>query len=257
MVPNIVAAVLPNFGVRPEVHRRDAGAYTSLRVDAELPHLRLQRGPLHPELAPPRPVAAHLAAGIAQRLQDRFALRRRQRHYTSPGADARRFNSPHRRLQRRPGRQNHRPLDEVLQLANVARPVVARQRLHRLRRNAGDPPVHAPRVLLHEIAHQQRDVLAPVAQRRHRHRENVQAVIQVGAEFALLHHAAPGRDWWPPPGARPSESCANCPAARTRAPAARAAAWSAAPAESRRPRPETWCRDAPVRSGRCAARWRR
>ena len=168
-----------------------------------------------------------------------------------------RLELAHRRLQRGAGRKNHRALDEVLQFADVAGPVVARQRLHGFGRDVGDAPVHAAGVLLHEVAHQQRNIVAPFAQRRHRDGEDVEAVVEIGAELPLLHQLLPGRDWWRPPGGRRCGWCASCPGARIRAPAGRAAAWSAVPAESRRLRPGTWCRGGPARSARCAARWRR
>ena len=39
----------------------------------------------------------------------------------------------------------------------------------------------------HEMAHEIRDIVAAVAQRRHEDRKNVEAVEQVFAEFAVLH----------------------------------------------------------------------
>ena len=59
-----------------------------------------------------------------------------------------------------------------------------------------------------------------------------------------------GRDSSRRPAARPRGSSACCPAARTPVPAARAAAWTAAPAECRRLRRETASRRARARSGR-------
>ena len=45
-------------------------------------------------------------------------------------------------------------------------------------------------VLLEEVLRQQRDVLLALAQGRQRHRDDVQAVVEVLAELPLLHHLA-------------------------------------------------------------------
>ncbi|EWS52847.1 hypothetical protein X551_04363 [Methylibium sp. T29] len=84
------------------------------------------------------------------------------------------------------GRQHHAALHQVLELADVARPVVGQ---HRVDRAAGEA-AHAPAValveLVQEVVHEHRDVLAPLAQRRHPHRQHVEAEEQVLAEAAGL-----------------------------------------------------------------------
>ncbi|GAB3484895.1 hypothetical protein GCM10027398_44490 [Azotobacter salinestris] len=64
--------------------------------------------------------------------------------------------------------EDHRPLDDVLQFAHVARPVVAHQH------------AQGPRG----------DVGAALAQRRHGDGEDVEPVIEILAEAALLYHAS-------------------------------------------------------------------
>ena len=91
------------------------------------------------------------------------------------------------RLDERAGRQNRRPLDDVAQLAHVARPVVLLEHPHRLLIDAGDRLLIAQVELVQERLHQQRQIVAPVAQRRQADREHVQAVEQVFAQLALLH----------------------------------------------------------------------
>ena len=87
-----------------------------------------------------------------------------------------------------------------------------------------------------EVVGQQRDVLAPLAQRRHGQRHDVEAVVEVLAEGAGARSPAPGRGWWRrSPGRRPRSSACRR-RARTPAPAARAAASPAAPAAARRSR---------------------
>ena len=81
-------------------------------------------------------------------------------------------------------------------------------------------PLGARGELLHEVADQQRDVLLAFAQRRHLDREHVQAVEQVAAERALVHHLLRDRGWSRRSAGRRRAGSACCRAARTRAPAA-------------------------------------
>ena len=74
-------------------------------------------------------------------------------------------------LQRRAGGEDDRALDDVLQLADVARPGVARQGIHDRGRDGFDPPAHAAGELLGEMAHQSRDVVAALPQGRQHHRK--------------------------------------------------------------------------------------
>ena len=92
--------------------------------------------------------------------------------------------------------QDHRPLDVVLQLADVARPVVVAEQPHRL----GVDPPHLAAVLLgvalQEELDQRRDVLAALAQGRQVDRHDVEPVVQVLAEPAgldLVEQVAVGR----------------------------------------------------------------
>ena len=84
------------------------------------------------------------------------------------------------------GGQHHRPLHVVLQLADVARPVVVAQKLHGLGLDMG----HVAEVLLvvdaEEEAHQLRNVLAALAQGGQIDRHHVEAVVEVLAETGGL-----------------------------------------------------------------------
>ena len=95
-------------------------------------------------------------------------------------------------------RQDGQPLDQVLQLAHVARPGVLLQRLQAGIRAASRRAAVAPVVLVHEEACQQRDVAAAFAQGRDGDAHHVEPVPQVFAELALVHHllqvAVGGRD---------------------------------------------------------------
>ena len=94
-------------------------------------------------------------------------------------------------------RQRERPLDQVLELADVARPVVALEHLHRVDRDLAQRATSiCSAVLLQEEVDQERDVLAPLAQRRQVDRDDVEAVVEVLAEVARRRSAARGRGWW-------------------------------------------------------------
>ena len=81
----------------------------------------------------------------------------------------------------------HGSLDRVLELANVARPVIRREHVDRRRRDAPDALAVFARVLLDEVIGEQHDVRLPLAQRRREDGEDGQPVVQVGAEPPFLH----------------------------------------------------------------------
>ena len=93
-----------------------------------------------------------------------------------------------RHSQSRPGGENNGALHQILQLANISRPVVSDQNAHGLAGDGVHHLAHAAGELLHEVAHQQRYIVLPVAQGRDLHGEYVQAIEQVGAELAVFHH---------------------------------------------------------------------
>ena len=105
------------------------------------------------------------------------------------------------------------------------------------------------RVLAQEVLDEQRDVLAPLAQRRNLDAHHVQAVEEIRAEAPVRHHrreVAMGRRDHPDVdghGARPSRPGAP-PCA-----GGRAAAWPARRAGSRRPRPGRACPGSPSGTG--------
>ena len=121
----------PNIGVR-EIWGRFPVA-----------HSGSNSGSLHSQLGGGSALAAHAAGG--SRSARRMASRSAASRATVPAAVPPLLQLSHRRLQHRTGRDNHRALDEVLQFPDVARPMIARQRLHRLGRNGQYSPVHAAR----------------------------------------------------------------------------------------------------------------
>lgn len=85
------------------------------------------------------------------------------------------------------GPQNEQPLDQVLELAHVARPGMLLELLHGLGAVKGRLAVGAPGLEFREPPDEQRDVFAPLAQGRQAQGHRVQAVEQVGAELFLQH----------------------------------------------------------------------
>ena len=84
-------------------------------------------------------------------------------------------------------REDQGALDDVAQLADIARPVVRLERGHRFFRDGRRRHPPLGREAREEMADQLGDVLAPLAQRRKAHRHDVEAVEEVLAE-------APGGD---------------------------------------------------------------
>src|SRR5437867_1710065 len=66
----------------------------------------------------------------------------------------RRLNRPfeRRQLQAAAVRQDHRPVEDVLKLADVPGPGMAHQRFHHIGRNRVDAPAELPGVMHHEVA---------------------------------------------------------------------------------------------------------
>ena len=77
-------------------------------------------------------------------------------------------------------------LDRVFQLADVARPVVPQEGLHRVGGDLGDRRALLGAVLLEEMHRQERNILGSLAQRGQVDPDHVEPVEQVGAEPALL-----------------------------------------------------------------------
>src|SRR5690606_38715336 len=77
-------------------------------------------------------------------------------------------------------------LDDVLQLAHVARPVVTVEAVEGIERQGRLRQAHVRSQCRHEVPHQQRQVLDPFTQRRYSHADDVEPVEQVLAEQPLL-----------------------------------------------------------------------
>src|SRR5262249_13574968 len=74
--------------------------------------------------------------------------------------------------------------------ADIAGPMIVLHSLHDLIRDRLDLLPLLLGELLNEVAGEQWNILAPLAQRRQRHRKDVQPVIEISAELPFLNHAS-------------------------------------------------------------------
>ena len=137
----------------------------------------------------------------AQRLGDQGALEVLHRRGQRPRAGGLQVAEG-----RRTGRDaEHAAVGHVAQLAHIARPVVGQQPGLARRVGGGQRALVARGRLQQEMLEQQRDVLAPLAQRRQRQRDDAEPVVEVGAKAPLVrqrlqvglgrcHHPAIDRD---------------------------------------------------------------
>ena len=84
-------------------------------------------------------------------------------------------------------RQHDRPVDDVLELAHVSRPVVANERLQGPGRDRADVAIALAGDLAHEVLDEDRNVVAPLAERGHVDGHHVQAIEEIVAERPLAH----------------------------------------------------------------------
>ena len=152
--------------------------------------------------------------------------------------------------------QRHRLLDHVLELADVAREVVLDELLDHALGEAG-VRVHLPVVLVEEELDEQRDVFAPLAQRRQMEARDVEAVVEVLAEALLCDRLRQIRVGGRDDADVDLDRLVLADAADLALLDARAAAWPGTTAWSRRSRRRRTCRRRPPRTGPCARRRRR
>src|SRR2546425_4903639 len=157
------------------------------RFDPELFHLREERRTLEAETRRGSARTCDDAVRLAENLEDVFAhgvieglwLRGGDPGYPHPGVQG-------RQLQARAAREDHRSVDGVLKLADVAGPRVAHEPLHHIGRNRLDAPAETSGVVRDEVAHEKRDILGPLAKGREIDRKDVQPVVEIGAKLSRL-----------------------------------------------------------------------
>ena len=83
--------------------------------------------------------------------------------------------------------EDERPLDGVLQLADVAGPRVRREQIARLVAEAGVWLAHLTAQLTHEVISEEQDIVAPFAQGRQMDAKHRKSVVKILAEPAIGH----------------------------------------------------------------------
>src|SRR6266478_3861505 len=78
--------------------------------------------------------------------------------------------------------KDHGPLDDVLELANVSRPMIGLEQLQRVLVDSADVLLGLLRIALHEVLDQHRNVFSPFPKSGEVDREDVQAIEEVGAK---------------------------------------------------------------------------
>src|ERR1700733_13251592 len=83
--------------------------------------------------------------------------------------------------------QSHRTFDHILKLANVARPIIGLQEIHRFLLDGPKPFSNPLSKSRNEILRKHRNICHTLAQRGHRDRYDVQSVEEVVAKLAFAH----------------------------------------------------------------------
>ena len=151
----------------------------------------------------------------------------------------------------------HRALDHVIQLADVALPGMLQHQLQGRAVEPADAFAIALRVRCQKMRAQQRNVFAPFPQRRQMDLDGVQAEQQVLPEAPGIALLRPDGRWWPRSRAHPRAWSSTIPRAPSRPLPERAASSPANSSGRWRSHPETACRRRPARSGPRDPSWRR
>ena len=151
---------------------------------------------------------------------------------------------------------NQRTLNDVLELADVARPRIALQRLQHLGWNGGDVTLEDALPLADDGPHEGGDVLPPFAQGRQPDGEHVQPVVQVGPELPFRHRSSRGPCASRQRFGHRRRGFATTRRVRRPLPGGRAATSAEGPSADRRSRRGRASRDAPARTAPVAERWR-
>ena len=84
-------------------------------------------------------------------------------------------------------REDDRAFDDIAQLADVAGPIICLQRGHGFIGDGRRTQALLGRITREEAVRERRNVVAPLCQRRHLHRDDVEPVEEILAEALLFH----------------------------------------------------------------------
>src|SRR5215470_11704106 len=87
-------------------------------------------------------------------------------------------------------RENDRALDKVRQFPDISPPRAVGQHLHGAFGDGIYLSPHPPAYLRHKVVHQQRNVLAPLPQRRDLNWEHVESIEKILAELMVPNHGS-------------------------------------------------------------------
>src|SRR5882724_978443 len=144
-------------------------------------HLVCQRRPLEAQASCRSTSTSHNPIAFAERSQNLFSLGLLQCIAPAEAWGIQNFSQRH--PQRWTRGQQSGPLHKVLQFPDVARPAIARERVHRFVGNTLDLFSHAPSVLIGEVVNQKRNVITAISQRRDINREHVQTIVKITPEL--------------------------------------------------------------------------
>ena len=159
-----------------------------LALDVELLHAGLQRRAAKAKASRGAVRTRDFPVGFPQGLENPFSLggflqSRR------PRGRRRRFGNFRKHNLKHPARaEDDGPLDHVLQLADVPRPPIVGEGFNSGGRNRLDGAAHPLGVFLREVADEQGDVFFSLAQRRNCQWKDMQPVLEIAAELALVDH---------------------------------------------------------------------
>src|SRR5262249_4742018 len=167
-----------------------------LLVDAQRPNAMVQRRwwNSEPRGSPRR--SGDAATTLGERCLDDLSLApglvSRRCGWRRPGSPSSRFHRQPRLVDRKhlTGTQDHGPLDHVLQLPDVAGPVVGLQQIQRLLVDRADALARAGGVSPHEVLHQHQDVISPLSRGRYLDGKHVDPIEQTLAKGPAGHRAS-------------------------------------------------------------------
>src|SRR5260370_1887880 len=156
--------------------------------DAKLLHPEVKRRPLDSQTCG-RPVGAgDNPAGLLESLANVGSLRVLQGNRPQRFRFGGTLQARERGVQDVARSEDYAPLDEILELANVPRPLIRDKGRHRFRRNMFDLLIHPAGINLDKMCDKRRNIFPALPQRWQRDRKHIQTVVEVATKFAPLHH---------------------------------------------------------------------
>src|SRR5260370_40508173 len=156
--------------------------------DAKLLHPEVKRSPLDSQTCG-RPVGAgDNPAGLLESLANVVSLRVLQGNCPKGFGFGGTLQARERGVQDVARSEDYAPLDEILELADVPRPLIRDECGHRFRRNVFDLLNHPAGINLDKMFHQRRNIFPALPQRWQRDRKHIQPVVEIAAKFVALHH---------------------------------------------------------------------